>query len=193
MRLLILSDYHEMNNKLNKELLKNAPYDFCVSLGNVNKDILHSTQALLNKQIFVLHSDEDERDLSEFKSAHGKIFDVCGKSICGVEYGKNYEYWSDKVMHRLDDVELQPVDILFSHHSPQEHVDEYGFRDRPDYIVELVKRLQPKINIHGHDLSNVIGTTTSYQVNPIYTIGVVGVAMIEFDEEFGLKQFVLLD
>lgn len=32
MRLLILSDYHEMNNKLNKELLKNAPYDFCVSL-----------------------------------------------------------------------------------------------------------------------------------------------------------------
>ena len=188
MKILLLADVQEINQNVIKIISTPGFCDFGVSLGNVSTSCLNMLNSSLPYDLFYIDGDKDVKS-----GNNAQLFHYKDKAMCCINYSKEYEYWNEQSIRHFDSIINCDIDILFTHHSPTKHVDMYGLPDKPDYIRQLVKIIKPKLNIHGHDCENTIGTMKTYMRPDVTVIGVTGVMLLELNEEYQIRKFVSIE
>ena len=188
MNILLLADVKNISQDTIAYVSTPGFCDFCVSLGNVSTECLNVLRSSLSCNLLCINGDKDVTSGNP-----AKLFNYKDKAMCCINYSKEYEYWNEQSIRHFDSIINCDIDILFTHHSPTKHVDMYGLPDKPDYIRQLVKLIKPKLNIHGHDCENTIGTMKTYMRPDVKIIGVTGVMLLELNSEYQIRKFISIE
>lgn len=161
MKILFFADLHHFDYD-NLEKIKNLNYDICITLGDINKQILLALRREVSKDIYGVLGNHDTFGLFDgtgiidlaFKNT--KIQDIM---FCGIDGGSRYKrgnyvmYKQEELLEKTKD--LSECDILISHetgfHYLKDDVVHEGFVAIDDYI----KKFKPKYSIFGHYHQNL--------------------------------------
>ena len=162
LRMLIIADTHGCLNP--NDIPQNHNADVCLLLGDLSKeDIAIIKEKVVGVPIYGVLGNHDGFELYDrygIENIHGKVVEVNGVRIAGLQGSLRYKYSDMPLYTDEESVEIaekmEEADILISHDSPK-HL--YGDNDFAHSGLQGITRYCEKysvpLNIHGHHHENM--------------------------------------
>lgn len=165
--LLIITDTHNcLTYEELEEKTKGKKFDACLLLGDLSDEDLYIIKnEIKNIPIYGVlgnHYGWDLYDKYNIENIHGKVIEINGIRIAGIQGGLKYKNANTALYTDQESVEIakkiEPADILISHDSPKH------FHGKDDFahsglkgITYYCKKNKVPLNIHGHHHRHRIG------------------------------------
>ncbi len=156
MKILFLADLHDFNiNNLNK--IKDLEYDVCITLGDINKQILNTICNLVNTDIYGILGNHDTINLfdcTRIKDLAFKNININGINFAGIDGGVRYKrgmyvmYTQEELIDKC--YNLNKCDILISHETGFNYIATDLVHEGFKAIDNFISENKPKYNIFGH-------------------------------------------
>lgn len=187
MRILVVSNLNNISTNAINTISERNFCDFCVSIGNVSFNSIKTIRHYIQAPIYFINGLDGFDNCA--KSINNNLAREHNKNIFGIDYNEKYQYWSEEIESQFFKQLPEHVDILFTYHVPKESIDVYGMLDKPDYAIQLVRKIKPKIHISGSEQSNYIGTIKEYKQPTVCCIYTNEMVLLEIDDECQIRMF----
>ena len=192
MKILLIADLHSVRYDAWQKFLSidKDSFDVIATLGDIHGIYLRQLRdTFIDKKIFGVLGNHDEKGkfaYYDIDDIHGKVINVNGIKIVGVEGSVRYKdnekyplYTQFEIIQICNNLDY--VDIVFSHNSP------YGIHDSSNSdgdiahlgfqgLLSYIENKKPKYCIHGHQHINQL--TKFEDVN---VLGVHGILILELE------------
>lgn len=161
LKMLIITDTHGC---LNPSEIPQDKFDVCLLLGDLFKDdIMIIKEKIINIPIYGVLGNHDGFELYDkygIENIHGKVVEVNGVRIVGIQGSLRYKYSDMPLYTDEESVEIaekmEEADILISHDSPKYlHGDNDFAHSGLQGITRYCEKWNVPLNIHGHHHDNM--------------------------------------
>lgn len=159
-KLLIITDTHNClyYDKESMEKIRNAEYDICLILGDVtNSDIYEILKVVPYEKIYGLlgnHDGLDRFDESGIRNLNGKVVNIKGVSIAGIQGSFRYKQGDYGMYTHEESIQIAEnmpgADILVSHDRPFIKDNHDNVHDGLKGITYYLYKNHVPLEIHGH-------------------------------------------
>lgn len=159
-KLLIITDTHNClyYDKESMEKIRNAEYDICLILGDVtNSDIYEILKVVPYEKIYGLlgnHDGLDRFDESGIRNLNGKVVNIKGVSIAGIQGSFRYKQGDYGMYTHEESIQIAEnmpgADILVSHDRPFIKDNHDNVHDGLKGITYYLYKKHVPLEIHGH-------------------------------------------
>lgn len=156
MKILFLADLHDFNTD-NLIKINGVEYDVCITLGDINKQILNYICNIVKTDIYGVLGNHDTIGLFNGTRIYDLAFknvDINSISFAGLDGGVRYKrgayvmYSQDEILGKMGSVEK--CDILISHETGYHFLADDLVHEGFLGIDNFLKECKPKYNIFGH-------------------------------------------
>jgi Icc-related predicted phosphoesterase len=165
LRALIIADTHGCLNP--EDIPSDHDTDVCLLIGDLSlQDIAMIKERVVEVPIYGVLGNHDGfglYDICGIENIHGKVVEVNGVKIAGIQGSLKYKYsdmplYTDEESIEIADL-IPSADILISHDSPKNfHGDRDFAHSGLQGISHYCEKYNVPVNIHGHHHENVCGT-----------------------------------
>ena len=165
LRMLVVSDGHGCLSSEDMPECENI--DVCLLLGDLSlRDIEIVREKIGNTPTYGVLGNHDGFELydrADIENIHGKVVEVKGVRIAGIQGGFRYKdtnlfpFYTDEESIEIAD-SIEPADVLISHDYPKHfHGGQDWAHDGLQGITLYCEKHNVQLNIHGHSHVNMSG------------------------------------